>query len=161
MWNPTPWKSLPGRAPFRKPAFTTCCLILIAGAAAAGDATPGLSAEQIIERSLQARGGVERLRSLQAIRLVGTIESAGTSGSFSMTITAAGQYRSDIDLGGNRRTLVSDGRQAWRIEDGGEVVTPLQDKAAALFFEERCDPLGPLAGAGCQDDYRLEQLHTR
>ena len=86
--------------------------------AAALAAAAALDADQIIARNVAARGGLERLRSLQSLRLTGRLHIPG--GNLDITVLRVvqrgGSVRREFTLQGLTAVTAYDGAQAWKID---------------------------------------------
>jgi hypothetical protein len=99
------------------------CAVALAASAASGIKPPptSLSVEEIIERNVSARGGLEAWRQVETMIWVGHIESAHAAAP-SMLFTLAQQRpnktRFEIDALGQRTVRVFDGTRGWKVRPG-------------------------------------------
>src|SRR6516165_10503167 len=96
------------------------CAVALAAAAVAGPkatVTP-LSVQQIIERNVAARGGLERWRAVGTMVWVGHIESAHApvpNMRFTLEQQRPNKTRFEADARGQRTVRVFDGTQGWKL----------------------------------------------
>jgi CubicO group peptidase (beta-lactamase class C family) len=167
-----------------------CGDILIAGQAQPSPqpANPGLearhsllSADEILRRALEARGGQAALERIQSFRVKGTaVFIGGGQGDYEFLAARPNRYRGVIDAGGgDRYEFIFNGQSAWEILPGsapetkvGERLRESQDGGA--FFAACDDPrtyrsvryagLSSLEGMECHElkiltQSGLEQTH--
>ena len=101
------------------------------------------SLDEIIARHVQARGGAEKLKSLQSLRTVGTL-SLGSRGEARLTreIKRPHQVRTDFALGGIILVHAYDGHSAWQTGPDGKVSELTGDDLKNA--QEDADIEGPL-----------------
>ncbi|KVD73363.1 hypothetical protein WS62_08590 [Burkholderia sp. ABCPW 14] len=88
-----------------------------AGAAQAAGAGH-LSAAQIVERNVSARGGLQSWRAVNAMRMSGQIDVGGTKNTrlpFVMTMKRPHKNRFEIRFDGQTAYQIYDGAQGWKI----------------------------------------------
>jgi outer membrane lipoprotein-sorting protein len=103
----------------------------------------------IVARYLAARGGLERIRGVQTLRMAGTLSpSPGQKGPFRLELKRPGKMRVEITLQGSTMTQATDGKTAWVIAPmvggGGAVVLPPEE---AQGLKDQADIEGPLVDA--------------
>lgn len=92
------------------------CLILLAALASGGATAATFTAEQLVAKNLEARGGAEKLRAITAqhtlakMRLGGGLEAKLESWAF-----APNRLRTEFSLQGLTAVQAWDGTQAWAI----------------------------------------------
>jgi len=111
------------------------CLFLTAALASPGDdaaaASPALTAEQIVDRSVQVRGGLEAWRKIATIIWVGHIESARSvvpKLPFELKEKRPGKSRFEIKEPSQRSLRVFNGVGGWKMRldaDGKPEIKPL------------------------------------
>ena len=104
------------------------------------------SLDEIVARYVAARGGAERLSSLQSMSLVGTISlGPGGTGPFRLELKRPGRMRVEITAQGMTLTQATDGLAAWVIAPmvggGGAVILPEEE---AVGLKDQADLEGPL-----------------
>jgi outer membrane lipoprotein-sorting protein len=102
-----------------------CCLALPAARAAQGDATQpasaALTAEQIVDRSVEARGGLEAWRKVVTIIWAGHLESQRStvpSLPFQLSEKRPGKSRFEINEPSQRSLRVFNGVSGWKMKLG-------------------------------------------
>ncbi len=115
-----------------------------AAKAAAPEKAP--SVEEILERYVTARGGIEKLRSLQTLREEGRIHAGpGRDGLVSREVKRPGKIRIEFTVQGVTEVFASDGQRGWaispRFDAKGPQLLPADEVADA---RENADPEGPL-----------------
>ena len=113
--------------------------------ALAGDAH-AQTVDEIVARYVAARGGLERIRSVQSLRMTGTLSPApGEKGPFRLELKRPGRMRVEMILQGSTLTQATDGAAAWvlapMLAGGGAVLLP-PDEAQSL--RDQADLEGPL-----------------
>jgi hypothetical protein len=111
-------------------------------------AAPAQSVEEVVARANQARGGVEKLRALQAVRMTGTMTIASQANAPVTRITMEKKRprRSRFEFTAQGRTGVQayDGREAWGIPPvAGARPERLPEEMAGELVNE-ADIEGPL-----------------
>ena len=79
---------------------------------------PSIAAQQvdeIIAKSIEARGGLNRLKSVQSIESVGTISMHGIISPLTTRIKRPGNLRMDLTIQGQSISQATDGETAWHI----------------------------------------------
>jgi len=92
-------------------------LALAATLALASQASHALTADELIAKNIEARGGLEKLKAVQSVRLHATLGSAG--GGFEMAVVSntkrPGARRFEATLQGLTIVQAYDGKEAWAI----------------------------------------------
>jgi hypothetical protein len=121
---------------------------LAVAAALVGAASPASAqtVDDIVARYLATRGGLERIHSVQSLRMTGTLSPApGEKGPFRLELKRPGRMRVEMILQGTTLTQATDGTAAWVIAPmlagGGAVILP-PDEAQSL--KDQADLEGPL-----------------
>jgi hypothetical protein len=114
-----------------------------------------LTAEQLMARSNAARGGEEKLRNLQSVRMTGTMMTREAGAAPILVAIEPGRYMRRIEQGPDTMLIqVVDGSTTWEVNprNGISKPTPMSEKDAARF-RRFADPQGPLVNPqakGCQ-----------
>jgi outer membrane lipoprotein-sorting protein len=93
-------------------------------------AAPALTAEQIVEKNVTARGGLEAWRKIQTMVWVGHMESPGGPMSqipFVLQQKRPNKTRFEVNAPGQRTLRVFDGKRGWKVrpaQDGRPDVQP-------------------------------------
>jgi outer membrane lipoprotein-sorting protein len=99
------------------------CAILVASRlfapVAAADTVPGL--DEIVQKSIDARGGVEKIKAIQSVQLAGKLLMGGqVEAPFTLVIKRPGLMRLTVEIQGQRLVRAFDGTTAWTATGGGE-----------------------------------------
>ena len=126
-------------------------------AAVATDAAPagGLSAAQIVDRSVAARGGLDAWRAVRTLSLQGQLEAGGKQNAqlpFVMKMKRSHKSRLEISFDKQTAVQVYDGAHGWKVRPflnriEAEPYTPEEAKAAESW-QELDGPLVDYAGKG-------------
>lgn len=123
-------------------AVLAAALIPVAATAA------NMSAAQIVERNVAARGGLQAWHAVNTMTMTGQIDVGGTKPvklPFTMTMKRPHKNRFELRFDNQTAYQVYDGAQGWKVRpflgrDGAEPYTPAEAKSAA----ETADLDGPL-----------------
>jgi len=111
------------------------------------------TADEIVNKALAARGGVERIKAVKSERVTGRISfTGGMEGTFALELKRPRKMRLEIDLGGQKAIRVYDGKSAgWMINPFAENkdVQPMSEEELKGISEES-DFDGPLV------DYKVK-----
>ncbi len=138
-------------------------------------AAPALSAEQVVARNVEARGGLEAWRAVKAITFTGTLEAGGKKNAeipFRMDLERPRKSRVEVEFAGDRAVQVYDGSHGYKLRpflNRREIEPFKPEEAKAAAMESELD--GPLVDyvakgtrvrlegmdkANGRDAYRLE-----
>jgi len=121
-------------------------IVLAAALLAAAPAFAGETVDEVVAKNLEARGGVERLTSIQSVRMIGTLTlGPGTQAGISMEFRRPKMVRTEYTIQGKTAVQAFDGRVAWQVmpfsgKTEAEVMTG-DDRAS---MEEQADVEGEL-----------------
>jgi len=106
------------------------------------------TADELIQKNIAARGGLEKLRGLNSLRMTGKLHSDGRELPVVIQIKRPAMGRGDVTMQGVRFVLAYDGQSVWEINafDGKtepERLPPDHDDAKQMI--ELADLDGPLA----------------
>ncbi|MBZ5705555.1 MAG: hypothetical protein LAN63_09385 [Acidobacteriia bacterium] len=109
--------------------------------------------DEIIAKSLTARGGIGKIKAVQSQRLTGRISfGPDAEGPFTVEMKRPGKIREEVTVGGITRIRTSDGTSGWSVS-GAEEARPLS-----------ADELKNLAGSADIDgpllDYQAKGNHV-
>ncbi len=128
-------------------------LVLFATVALTFGAARALTVDELIARNIEARGGLEKLKAIQALRVEGTHTRSG--GGFEMAFVEIrkrpGEVRSEATMQGLTRIRAYDGKEGWTVEPFRGRKDPEKlsaDAVKELAYEADMD--GPLV------DYRAK-----
>jgi hypothetical protein len=81
------------------------------------------SVDEIVAKSLAARGGVEKIKAVQSERLTGHISlGPDAEGPFLVQIKRGGKIRQEMTLKDRVNIRASDGVSGWAVNDGADAV---------------------------------------
>jgi outer membrane lipoprotein-sorting protein len=120
----------------------TLAAILVCLSSAASAQT----ADQLVAKNLKARGGLEKIHSVQSMRMTGKMTLGPTmEAPFVMTVRRPKKVRIDLLLPGMTGTQAFDGQTAWmRMPVNGSSDTQTLPAEEGTRFEEQADFDGPL-----------------
>lgn len=118
----------------------------LAGSSAASAQTAGaahMSAAQIVERNVAARGGLQAWHAVNTMTMSGQMEAGGTKNTrlpFTMTLKRPHKSRIEIRFNDQTAFQVYDGAQGWKVRpflgrNEVEPYSPAEAKAAASWAE--------------------------
>jgi hypothetical protein len=116
---------------------------LLAGAVLAGPAS-AQTVDEVIARSFEARGGLDRLKAVQAIRVTGRMSMGANQASMVVEKKRPGRIRVEITVRGERAVQAWDGVTAWGISPRGSGQPELLPAEAASAMAADADVDGPL-----------------
>ena len=106
--------------------------------------------DEIIAKSLEARGGLERLKAIQSIRMSGRVSAGDQKARIVIEVKRPARIRIDTTVDGARAVQAFDGKTAWSLSPlGGGRPEELPAEAARAMAED-FDIDGPLV------DYRAK-----
>jgi outer membrane lipoprotein-sorting protein len=114
--------------------------------AASAKSAPAPTVDEIVERYVSARGGIQKLRALQTLRQEGRISGgAGRDGLVAREIKRPGKIRFEFTVQGVTSVLASDGQRGWKVSplEGEKNPQPLPDEVL-IDAREQADIDGPL-----------------
>ena len=127
-------------------------------------AAPSLNLDQILARHLEARGGAEKLKAIQSLRIGGKVVFGG--GRFSLTAEVAqvsrrpDSIRREVTIQGLTAIDAYDGKESWSVDPFGGRRDPFKTSAdEARGLAEDADFEGPLVSAQ-EKGSRVELLGT-
>jgi hypothetical protein len=133
--------------------------VLLALSAAAGP--PKMTADELVAKNIEARGGAAKLRAITSLHTVGKVRVGGGSEAKTESwVVAPDKYRSEFSLQGMTAVQAWDGQQAWSISPFGGRKDPQKlsaDDAKPLV--EAADIVGPLFDWKAKGS-KLESLGT-
>lgn len=100
------------------PALTAFALTLLTSGVVAQ------TVDAIVEKNLKARGGVEKLRSIEAMRLTGKLSAGGTEMPLTIVMKRPNLMRQEMSFQGESIIQAFDGERAWAINPMMGTSTP-------------------------------------
>ena len=108
-------------------------------------AKDGMTAEELIAKNMEAKGGQDKLAALQSAKLSGKMNMGGTEAPFSLMWQAPNKIRLEITLQGMTLTRAFDGETAWMINPFmGKTEPEKMSPEEADQVKEEADFRGPL-----------------
>jgi outer membrane lipoprotein-sorting protein len=97
----------------------------------------GQTAEEVVAKSIEARGGLRKIRSVQTLRLTGHITSGGSEGTLLIELKRPGKMREEAGIDGKFMIRTTDGHSGWMLnqfagQNDPQPLSPEELKAAAL-----------------------------
>jgi hypothetical protein len=135
--------------------------LLVALLAGMPFAASAYTAEELVARNLQARGGADKLRALKSVHVEGKVRlGGGLEAKVESWAIAPGQWRDEFSLQGLTAVEAWDGKQAWSINPfegrrDPQMLSP--DEAKDMI--EAADFTGPLVDY-LEKGSRVEYLGT-
>src|SRR6266536_4833430 len=138
--------------------------ILAAAALLAAPAQPAktLTVDEIVARSIEARGGAAKLAAIQSIRLTGKVVFGGGSieAAFGLLVKRPGMIRSETTLQGLTAVEAYDGTEGWSMQPFQGRRDPQKTPAENLkSVAQQADFDGPLV-RWKEKGHRVEYLGT-
>ncbi|MCA9742453.1 hypothetical protein KC734_12985 [candidate division KSB1 bacterium] len=123
------------------------CLLGVATSLLAFASVQAQSVDDLIAKHLDAVGGVEKLKSIQSMKITGTsaIPAMGVTASFTRTSMRPNMMRMDVQVQGQTMVQAYDGETAWQIVPfGGDPTPQAMPEAQAKYFRMQADLDGML-----------------
>jgi outer membrane lipoprotein-sorting protein len=125
-----------------------CCLAAVAAAGTADGAekaapAANLSAAQIVEKNVQARGGLKAWQAVSSLKMSGEMDAGGKADvkvPFVLALKRPHKSRLEITFAGQNAVQTYDGTQGWKVRpflnrDDVEPFTPAEARSAAAAAE--------------------------
>jgi hypothetical protein len=133
-------------------------LVVAAVLLALGAAAPAQTVDDVVRRYLEARGGIVKLRSVQSLRLTGTMELPGVKTPFVLELERPGRMRTEFTVEGRKGVRAWDGRAAWeQLPLPGELPRPMGPEDAAEARAQADVDFSPLVDAAAKG-YTIELI---
>ncbi|HYV66390.1 MAG TPA: hypothetical protein VE964_09115, partial [Myxococcales bacterium] len=133
-------------------------LLLHAGAARA------LSADEIVAKNLEARGGAARIAALQSLRMTGvasfTFGDAKIDTQYAQLQKRPGMVRTEVSLQGLTAVNAYDGREGWEVQPFFGRRDPRRTSADEAKDLVRLAEIGGPLAAAAEKGHRIEYLGT-
>ena len=120
-----------------------------------------MTADELVEKNLEARGGAAKLRTLKTMHTVGTQRiGGGQEAKVETWAVAPEEFRGEFSMQGMTAVQAWDGQEAWSISPFGGRRDPQRVSAAdAKGLIERADIAGPLVDYQAKGN-KVEYLGT-
>jgi outer membrane lipoprotein-sorting protein len=124
---------------------------LVAGALLAAPAA-AQTADELIAKSLEARGGLDKLKAIQSIRMTGRMTMGPMELPMVIEKKRPASFRADITVQGTAAVQAYDGTTAWGISPlgTGQAEALPAEAAKELADQAGLDPLVDYKARGCQ-----------
>ncbi len=129
-------------------ALVATLAAVVAAPLAAQTAQPsqdGMTADQLIAKNLEAKGGKDKLAAIQTAKVTGKVNMGGAEAPFTLMWQAPNKIRMEITLQGMTLTRAFDGETAWMINPFmGKTEPEKMSPEEADEVKEEADFRGPL-----------------
>ena len=118
----------------RQSGRVRACLVILAFGAGFGwaqEAEESSELDRVLAMHYEARGGLEKLRSIQGARATGTMSVQGMEAPFTISLRRPNQVRVEGDFGGMALIQAFDGEQAWGQAPGQPRPVAFEGEVAA------------------------------
>ena len=136
-------------------------MMLSAALAALSGSASAMTAEELVAKNLEARGGAAKLRAITTIHTVGKVRAGGgLDAKVEAWAVAPESFRGEFSMQGMTAVQAWDGREAWSISPFGGRREPQRlspDDAKAMI--EQSDIAGPLVDYQAKGN-KIEYLGT-
>ena len=116
----------------KKIFFALCSILII------GTATMAQTADEIMAKAIDARGGAEKLNNLKAVVMQGNVSAAGMDIPMKSIVANKRGYRMELDIMGQTVIVALDGTKGWTINplQGGTTAEDLpEDQTKGLVSQ--------------------------
>lgn len=119
---------------------------------------PAQTAEELVARNLQARGGAEKIKAIKTLRMTGKLQQGSFTAELSRTAMAPNLMRDAVTLQGMSQIQAYDGASGWQISPfEGRKDAELLGEDDLRELTEEADFYGPLVNYKTKDN-RIEYL---
>ncbi len=126
-------------------------LLGVAAVLLAAGAAQAQTVDDVVRRYLDARGGIVKLRSVQSLRLTGTMELPGVSAPFALELKRPSRMRTEFTVDGRKGIRAFDGQVAWaQLPLPGERPRPMGPEDAVEARAQADVDLSPLVDAAAK-----------
>jgi hypothetical protein len=138
--------------------------LLLAGVLLGAGAARALTADEVVARNLQARGGAAKLAAVRSLRLTGTVSFTFGDNKIDAQWAALqkrpGMVRTEISLQGLTAVDAYDGRDGWEVQPfWGRRDAHRTSADEAKDLQRNAEIGGPLAAAA-EKGHRIEYVGT-
>jgi outer membrane lipoprotein-sorting protein len=127
-------------------------LALALGLVGAAPRVAAQTADDVVARHIEARGGAQKIRALQTIRMTGTISfGPGSPAPFTLEMKRPGRMRTEFSFQGAVGVQAFDGQKAWAVLPmAGKTEPEYLPAEVAREAAEQADIEGPLVDAAAK-----------
>lgn len=133
--------------------------VLALGVVCCGGLASGQTADEIVAKNIEARGGLERIKGITSLRTTGRLQAGGFTAEIVEEARAPGMRRQMLTVQGMTRIRAYDGRQAWQISpfEGRKDPERMGENGEQRDLVDDADFYGPLVDAAAKGN-RVEYL---
>jgi hypothetical protein len=118
----------------------------------------GQTADELVAKNLQAKGGIEKIKAIKSLRMTGQFESSGFKAGVSQESKRPDMLRETFTVQGMTQIQAYDGSSGWQISPfGGRKDPELLGEDDLRRLEESADFDGPLVDAQAKGN-KIEYL---
>jgi len=116
------------------------------------------TAEELVAKNLQAKGGIEKIKAIKAVRMTGQFESGGFKATVGQESKRPEMMRQTFTVQGMTQVQAYDGSTGWQISPfGGRRDPEMMGEDDVRDLAESADFDGPLVGAQAKGN-KIEYL---
>ena len=116
------------------------------------------TAEELVAKNLQAKGGVDKIKAVKSIRMVGSFDAGGFKATVGQESKRPDMVRETFSVQGMTQVQAYDGSSGWQISPfGGRRDPELLGEDDVRGLEEEADIDGPLVDAQAKG-HKIEYL---
>ena len=119
-------------------------VLRLAAAAALAVPAGAQTADEVIARSIEARGGVAKIKAIQSLRMTGKMTMGPIEMPMTVEIKRPSSFRAEMSFQGQPVVQAFDGQQAWTISPTGNGRPEALPAEAARQMEQQADIEGAL-----------------
>lgn len=119
-------------------------VVLTVALAALAPAAGAQTVDEVIARSVEARGGRERIKAIQSVRMTGRMAMGGMEMPMSVELKRPASFRAEMSFQGRPVVQAFDGQRAWTIPPAGSGEPQALPPEAARQMAQQADIEGPL-----------------
>ncbi len=113
--------------------------------------SPAETADELVAKNIQARGGMEKIKSVQSMRMTGTMRLGDERLPTTLELKRPGKSRWEFTLDGQTAVQAYDGKTAWMIMPfEGQTEPQIMTDQEAKDIEMQADVDGPLVDAAAK-----------
>jgi hypothetical protein len=103
------------------------------------------TAEELVDKNIQAHGGMEKIKAITSLRMTGLLQQGGIRATLTRDAVAPDLLRQTFSLQGMTAIQAYDGSTGWRVMPfGGRKEAELMGEDDLRIFKEEADFYGPL-----------------
>lgn len=122
------------------------CWCVLLGLVFCAGVSSAQTADELVSKNIQARGGLEKIKAITSLRMAGTFEQGGFTAGVGQDQKRPDMIRQTLTIQGMSIVLASDGAMGWQIQPFGGRKDPEQMGEDDLRdLEDSADIGGPLA----------------